>query len=203
MIAGLLAALAAISAIAIVAIYQGREAERQRDIAASRELAARASSFLDIDPGLSLALALQALERRDTQQAENVLRQATFSARAISAWPAHDWITAAEPSRDGHQVATAGRDGFVRVWNLDNGRAVSTIKAHKGWALGASLSPDGREVASAGQDGVVAIWDVRSKEKRVLLRLPPLGYATDIAFSPDGSQIIVPALDGTVRSDPG
>ena len=45
---------------------RGRAAARH---AASRELAARATTFLDGDPGLSLALALRALDRRDTAQA--------------------------------------------------------------------------------------------------------------------------------------
>jgi WD40 repeat protein/DNA-binding SARP family transcriptional activator len=198
--AGLIAALAVITTVAIVALYQGREAERQRDIAASRELAARATSFLDVDPGLSLALALRALERKDTAQAENVLRQATLLSRGLSAWPAHgDWVTSVEPSRDGRRVATAGRDGVVRVWDLARGRAVSTIKAHDGWAYGASLSPDGRRLASAGEDGVVAIWDLDTEQKLVLLRVPgPNG----VDFSPDGSRLIVPALDGTVRLAP-
>ena len=69
--------------MAIVALYQGREAERQRDIAASRELAARATSFLDGDPGLSLALALEALDRQDTEQARE--RAAAGDARVTDA----------------------------------------------------------------------------------------------------------------------
>ena len=78
-IGALAAALAVITAVAIIAIYQGREADRQRDIAASRELAARATSVLDVDPALSLALALRALERtRDTTGRE---RAATGDAR--------------------------------------------------------------------------------------------------------------------------
>src|SRR5215207_465474 len=109
--AGLLAALAAITAVAIVALYQGREAEHQRDIAASRELAARATSFLEVDPGLSVALGLEALKRRDTEQAQSVLRQATLASRAISVWPAHEgWVHSVQPSADGGQVVTAGRD---------------------------------------------------------------------------------------------
>ena len=200
---GLAAALGVISAIAIIAIYQGREAERQRDIAASRELAARATSFLDVDPGLSLALALQALERRETEQAANVLRQATLAARALSTWPAHDGrVNAVEPSRDGRLVATAGQDGLVRVWDLNRGRAVTTIKAHPGnWALGASLSPDGRQVATAGDDGTVALWDLNGEEKRVLLRLSP-NYGNALEFSPDGSRLLVPAFDGTIHLVP-
>jgi WD40 repeat protein/DNA-binding SARP family transcriptional activator len=200
--AGLIVALAAITAVAIVALYQRREAGYQRDIAASRELAARAASFLDADPGLSLALALQALERRDTEQAENVLRQATLASRAVSAWPAHDGaVHAVEPSGDGRRVATAGRDGAVRIWDLQRGRPVWSVQAHEGWALGVSLSADGGRVATAGDDGVVAIWDVRTKRRRVLARLAP-DYATGVELSPDGRTVIVPVIDGTVRVVP-
>ena len=201
--AGLIGALAAITAVAIVALYQGREAERQRDIAASRELAARATNFLDVDPGLSLALALRALERRDTDQAENVLRQATLESSALSVWPAHDgWVHSVEPSPDGRRAVTGGRDGAVRIWDLRSGRPVWTVEAHPGaWVSGASLSPDGRQVASAGDDGVVAIWDVETKEKRVVAHLGR-DDATGVGFSPDGERLILPRLDGTVRIVP-
>ena len=201
--AGLLVALAAISAVAIVALYQGREAERQRDIAASRELAARATTFLDVDPSLSLALSLRALERQDTDQARNVLRQATFASRALSVSSVHSgWVHAVHPSGDGRQVATAGRDGAVRIRSLETGRRVWAVRAHPGaWALGVSLSPDGRQLASTGDDGVVAIWDVASRQRRILARLAP-DYATGVELSPDGQHVIVPVIDGTVRVIP-
>ena len=198
--ASLFAALAVITAVAIVALYQGREADRQRDTAASRELAASATTFLDADPGLSLALALRALDRRDTEQAENVVRQATLASRARAAWRAHDdLVHSVEPSADGRQVVTAGRDGAVRIWSLADGRRLFGVDAHPGrWALGASLSPDGDRVASTGDDGVVAVWDVASGRKRVLLRLRR-DYATTVDFSPDGRRVVVGVLDGTVR----
>ena len=178
---GLIFALAIITAIAIVALYQGREAQRQRDIAASRELAARASNFLDGDPGLSLALALRALDRTDTEQARNVLRQATLATRALSVWPAHsDWVNAVEPSRDGRQIVTAGRDGVVHIWDPNDSRPAWTLRGLRlRWAVGAALSPDGQQVASTGDRGVVAVWDVASKQKHVVARFPT-DYATDV-----------------------
>ena len=201
--AGMLVALAAITTVAIVALYQGREAERQRDIAASRELAARATGFLDVDPRLSLALALRAMDRRDTAQAENVLRQATLASRALSVWPAHDgWIYGIEPDPDGRQVVTAGRDGAVRVWDVERGPPAWSVEAHpKSWALGASLSSDGKHVASAGDDGVVAIWDIDGKRKHVVARTGK-NYPIDVKYSPDGGRLMFPLLDGTVRVVP-
>jgi hypothetical protein len=75
-IGGLTIALVAISVVAFVAVHQGREATRQRDIAASRELAARATSVVDADRRLSLALARRAMAVAPTQQAATALRQA-------------------------------------------------------------------------------------------------------------------------------
>ena len=200
---GLIFALAIITAIAIVALYQGREAQRQRDIAASRELAARASNFLDGDPGLSLALALRALDRTDTEQARNVLRQATLATRALSVWPAHsDWVNAVEPSRDGRQIVTAGRDGVVHIWDPNDSRPAWTLKAFGSqWAVGAALSPDGQQVASTGDRGLVAVWDVASKQKHVVARFPT-DYATDVSFSPDGRRLMLPLIGGDVRIVP-
>ena len=54
--AGLTVALAAITAVAIIALSQGREAERQRDIAVSQQLAATSTNALDADPSVSLNL---------------------------------------------------------------------------------------------------------------------------------------------------
>ncbi len=201
---GLLAALGAITAVAIVALYQGREAGRQRDIAASRELAIRATGFFDVDPALSLALALRALERSDTEQAENVLRQATLASRALSVWPAHDGlVSVVEPSQDGQRVVTGGNDGAVHIWNADRGRPAWTTQAYPAgtWVTGAALSPDSREIAAAGNDGVVAIWDVKSGEKRIVARLGTAD-ATGVAFSPDGGRLLLPQLNGGVRLVP-
>ncbi len=89
--AGLAVALAAITAVAIVALYQGREAERQRDIAASRERGASDSS--DVDPALSLALARRALERRDTSRRRACCdRPRSRRARSRSGPRTRDWV---------------------------------------------------------------------------------------------------------------
>jgi WD40 repeat protein len=197
---GLLIIGAVIAVIAVWALDQRAEAQRQRKIGASRELAARATSLLGVDPGLSVGLGLEALKRWDTEQAENALRQATFTARGTAAWPAHDgWLSSIAPSRDGRYAATGGHDGTVRVWRLDRGRVVSTIRAHHGQAFDTSFSPSGRLLASGGADGVVAVVDADGRHRHVLLRLGADTYVTSVDFSADGRRLAVAATDGKVR----
>ncbi len=81
----LLAGAGALGLVAVVGVtltwyFAGRE----RDIAASRDLAVKSASVVDADPGRGQAIALAALERRDTDQAENAVRQAAYVNRGVA-----------------------------------------------------------------------------------------------------------------------
>jgi WD40 repeat protein/DNA-binding SARP family transcriptional activator len=192
--------LLAISVVAVVSISQRREAQRQREISDSRELAARAASLLDSDPGLSRQIALAAYRLHDTPEAEGAVRQATLADRATAILPADaGGLLAASPSADGRLVATAGDDGVVRVWDVQRRRLVSTVRGHRGPAYAAGFSPDRRTIATAGADGDIALADVDGKNRHVLVKLPGQTYANSVEFSPDGRSLVVGAGDGSVR----
>ncbi|MEA2188411.1 MAG: hypothetical protein QOK16_3422 [Solirubrobacteraceae bacterium] len=202
------AAVVLVSVVALIAVLQGQEASRQRDIAASRGLAASATTELAIDPALSLALALRALKRRDTTQAENVLRQATYASRALDVWPTHRGIIRAlSVSRDGRTVATGGDDGAIAIRSMDSGRLLSTIKRNRVPVIGVALSPDGRRVADATDDGTVTLSSIDGRDSRTVLDLghetvdvlASHNYGSSVSFSNDGRWLAVGALDGTVR----
>jgi WD40 repeat protein len=201
------AAAIIISTLALIAVLQRREANRQRDISASRALAVPALTEPGIDPALSLELALRALERRETVQAENALREATYAARAIDVWPTHREVARAlSVSKDGLTVATAGDDGTIAVRRMDSGRLLSRIKLSNAAVIGVALSPDGRRVASTRDNGSVTISAIDGRDPRTVLRLrqettPHYGpnYGLSVSFSNDGRRLVVGALDGTVR----
>jgi hypothetical protein len=83
-----------ISVVALIAVRQSREAERLRDIATSRELAARATRLVHGDRRRSLALARQAMAVAPTPQARTALRRALLAHLAVT---------------DPLQIAAAGR----------------------------------------------------------------------------------------------
>jgi len=101
-------------------------------------------------------------------------------------------------SPDGGRIATAGRDGAVKVWDAHAGKELFTLDGHKGTVHAVAFSHDGKRIASAGDDGAVKVWDAEAR--RVVFTLD--GHAAGaqcVAFSPDGTRIA--AGSGMARLD--
>jgi hypothetical protein len=62
--------------------------------------------------------------------------------------------------KNGKRLVSGGTDGTVRLWDVEMGNLLQTLKGHKGEVLSVSFSPDGERIASGGTDGTVRLWDV-------------------------------------------
>jgi WD40 repeat protein/tRNA A-37 threonylcarbamoyl transferase component Bud32 len=98
-----------------------------------------------------------------------------------------DAIHAVAVSPDAVLLAVGGEDAAVRLWDVETGKLLQTLKAHTGTVTGLAFSPDGRSLYSGGNDGLVIAWDCRTgKEVRRMDRTAAGGGRLALALSADG-----------------
>jgi WD40 repeat protein len=195
-------AFAALTTVLVAAVTVSLAAvftEREHDISASRDLATKSESLVAADPRLALAVALEALRRHDTEQAENAIRQATYAHRETRLATAdRGSVFNVSSARDGQHVATTGEDGIVRIWSVASGRLSTTLDGDGTPVLAASFSPDGDRVASVSVDGAIAVTRMSDHRRMVLRPLAADDYARSVEFSPDGDSLLIGTAAGIV-----
>ena len=93
-------------------------------------------------------------------------------------------------SPDSRSIASAGRDGVVRVWDASTGAAISSLASHEDWVTELAFSPDGKRIASLGTGSTLKVREVASGHAVVDVSLRD-GTFSAIAFSPDGRRVLV------------
>ena len=101
-------------------------------------------------------------------------------------------------SPDSREVVTSGRDGYVIVWNVSQGRARLRLSGHVGEVWAVAFHPSGRYVASGGVDRTIVIWDLADKRVFRTLRGHTSGLEA-LAFSPDGRLLASASRDRTIK----
>jgi WD40 repeat protein/serine/threonine protein kinase len=199
---------------AFLAFQQTRRAERQARLETAQELASAAQSNLDIDPELSILLALQAVDTTYTvdntviQQAEAVLHQAIskshviFTLRGTKVAPTN-WVHDVAFSPDGSQLVTTHcMENTAIIWNAVTGEKLLTLDHGDGFpgVFGVAFNPDGTRLATAsgGTPGVAIIWDATTGQELLTLS-GHTSWINRLDFSPDGTVLATTSADMTVK----
>jgi WD40 repeat protein len=98
-------------------------------------------------------------------------------------------VTAVAFSPDGQILASAGRDGAIRFWNVQTGALTAILTDNSGQVLGISFAPNGDFLASSTLDRLIRLWDVRTGA--VVTRFQIGAYGSEsVSFFPDGQRLI-------------
>jgi WD40 repeat protein len=124
------------------------------------------------------------------------LFEATHLSRRKDGRPEHfKWIDQVAFSADGESLATAGRDGTARVWDLVNGQEVARLP-HQAPVHSLAFSPHGTQLLTASSDGTARLWDLPSGRER--LRSVHPGGSENVAFSPRDRLVASSGSDGSI-----
>jgi eukaryotic-like serine/threonine-protein kinase len=102
-------------------------------------------------------------------------------------------------SPDGKRLAVADTEYTVKIWEVETGKELATLRGHSGDVYTVAFSPlDGRWVASAGEDSTVKVWDSHTG-KLIRSFRGHTGLVNSLAFTSDGRRLVTGSRDRTVK----
>lgn len=166
----------------------------------SRELAASARAQLSQEPELSLLLATEAVNVKQTDEAVDVLRQSLMESHVRLTIAEKDVVTDASFSPDGTRLVTGTDDGAARIWDLSRGKPslMRELMGHTAPVTGVAFNPDGSLIVTTSADRTARLWDAVTGQGRTVLR----GHGATVnwaSFSPDGALVVSASDDRSAR----
>ncbi|HEX4696947.1 MAG TPA: TIR domain-containing protein, partial [Candidatus Udaeobacter sp.] len=176
------------------------EAERQTRIATARRLAIESRGEPPQKFVLPVLLAVEACRADQNRDALGslwlALRRTPLLHASFSGHQAKVACVAMNPA--GNRVASGGGDNLIKVWDVQTGVVLNTLKDHAGSVLTVAWSPDGKQIVSGSYDRSIKLWDGQSG---TLIRTFTGHEAPvlSIAWSPDGQRIASGSYDHFIK----
>jgi WD40 repeat protein/serine/threonine protein kinase len=93
-------------------------------------------------------------------------------------------------SPDGHTLAVPSEDKSIRIWGVDDGMLMATLRGHSAGVSCISFSCDSRLLVSGGREAGIRLWDLQAPPPLRVLHPCPGGIGT-VAFMRDGARLLL------------
>lgn len=191
--------------LAILAGLFALQSRRNASQATARELASAALANLQVDPELSILLALESIstsQRIDAAplvEAQEALHQAAQLSRLEFSLSGHSAdVTSLAFSSDGRWLASSSADSTVRLWDFAQKKEMAVLRGHEGAVNDLAFSPNGKWLATVGDDATLRLWNVTTRQATVI-PTGHTGWVISVAFSGDGTRLITSSRDGRIQ----
>jgi len=111
-----------------------------------------------------------------------------------------NWVFNAAVSADGKRLASASEDGIGKVWDIESGAELQTLKGHFHAIHGIDFDLEGDRIVTASSDETAKVWDANTGKELLLLR----GHTNVIGrviFSPNSQRIATGSYAGGPNLD--
>ena len=106
------------------------------------------------------------------------------------------WVESVAFDPKSRWLASAGGDGSVYLWNVDEREPARALEETPGTeaAYCVAFTPDGRELVVGGKGGSITIWNLTSGNRRPTFRFGSQ-VTRCLAFTPDGRLLATGSTD--------
>ncbi|MGB8298271.1 MAG: WD40 repeat domain-containing protein, partial [Polyangia bacterium] len=99
---------------------------------------------------------------------------------------------------DGRRAVTGSADKTLRVWDLDTGACLRTLKGHTWSVNSVALHADGRRAVTGSDDDTVRVWDLDTGACLRTLQ-GHTGWVKSVVLHADGRRAVTGSADKTLR----
>lgn len=93
-------------------------------------------------------------------------------------------------SSDCTHCLTAGWDGLIRMWDINECKSSRIFKGHTKDVLSVAFSPDNRQIISGGRDKTIRLWNILG-ENKYTIESAHTDWVSSVRFSPDAKQNLI------------
>jgi WD40 repeat protein len=110
-----------------------------------------------------------------------------------------DYVRSVAISPDGRLVASGFLYEGIKVWEVDSGVPLRSLRGHTASVNSIAFSPDSQWLVSGSRDRTIKLWDVYAGHEIRTLESRDCGEVRAVTFSPDGLWLASGSTDSIVR----